>query len=167
MLNESNTEIDLILNLQKICQNRVYVLNNIITDNELLECFDSKNYVKSSITLSVSFTKISLSFLTLSCLPVTYLQDIKLNVAIKPFQDAINNYIPLSGILTVNDSSNVYTYTKTVTFTDDNSINIDLQITPKKFGLTTQDPSQVDHLVVTFTPSVDNIKLFEIILKKL
>jgi hypothetical protein len=52
MLNESNSEIDLILNLQKICENRLYILKNIISDNEMLEYLDCKNNVNYSRLLN-------------------------------------------------------------------------------------------------------------------
>lgn len=61
MLHEDNSEIDLILHLQKICENRLYVLNNIVSNNEVLECFDCKNNANYCRILNTYYSSINIT----------------------------------------------------------------------------------------------------------
>lgn len=61
MLNESTEEIDLILQLQKICESRLYMLKNIISDNEALEYVHSKNNDKYDRILNTYYSLININ----------------------------------------------------------------------------------------------------------
>jgi hypothetical protein len=63
MLNESEStrEIDLILHLQQICQSRLFMLKNIISDNEALEYVHSKNNVNYDKILNTYHSLININ----------------------------------------------------------------------------------------------------------
>jgi hypothetical protein len=60
MLNDSNTEIKLILHLQKICENRLFMLKNIISDNDVVECIESNNHVNYCKILNTYYSTINI-----------------------------------------------------------------------------------------------------------
>lgn len=58
---ENNSEIDLILHLQKICENRLFVLKNIISDNDVVECLQCNDYVNYSKILNTYYSSININ----------------------------------------------------------------------------------------------------------
>jgi hypothetical protein len=82
MLNEDNAEIELILHLQKICVNRLYLLKNIISDNEGLEYLRYKNNVKYCKSLNTYHSIINIANIDKEIHDVnTFLTDITTELA--------------------------------------------------------------------------------------
>lgn len=115
------------------------------------------NYSGSTFSFdNLSFIAPSLEFPTISFDPVTYLDNIVLNIAIKPLKKADDSNVELPGKLSV--SLGDYKFERDLKFENNEIKNIPLGKTPKIFGLTVLNTS---NLTVRFTPTNLDINYFQ------